>query len=57
MKVFPTLTGGIYVLLFSASLSQGVSNIPATLMLMNNVRDWVPLAVGVNLDGAGLVNG
>lgn len=57
MKVFPTFSGGTSILLFSALLSQGVSNVPATLMLINNVKNWVPLAVGVNLGGVGLVTG
>jgi len=57
MRILPMLTGGAYVLLISALLSQGISNVPATLILMNNVRDWVPLTVGVNLGGVGLAIG
>ncbi len=47
--------GGLAVFAASLGLSQVVSNVPATLMLAGSVRDWLPLAVGVNAGGVGSI--
>ncbi|MCD6324105.1 MAG: hypothetical protein J7L55_03245, partial [Desulfurococcales archaeon] len=47
--------GDLAVYAGSLTLSQVVSNVPATLMLVNSVGNWVPLAVGVNAGGVGTV--
>lgn len=41
------------VFLMSVGLSQVISNVPATLILLNVTRDWFPLALGVNVGGLG----
>jgi len=57
--VFSGLTGlgTVSTILVAAGLSQLVSNVPATILLLNHVRAWQPLAYGVNLGGVGLVTG
>lgn len=47
---------GISLFLTSAILSQLVSNVPATVLLLNG-RDWISLTVGVNIGGTGLIIG
>ena len=42
--------------LASALTSQAVSNVPATVLLLGG-KDWLPLAVGVNVGGTGFVLG
>ena len=53
------LHGARQVLLVAVALSQAVSNVPATIMLVDHVPHyyWRALAVGVNLGGVGLVTG
>lgn len=45
------------VIVFSAGLSQLISNVPATVMLASQNFSWLPLAVGVNLGGVGTIVG
>lgn len=52
-KTFPE------IIIFSAGLSQIISNVPVTVLFasINEKIQWLPLAVGVNLGGAGVVIG
>ncbi|MCE4628147.1 MAG: hypothetical protein F7C34_03245, partial [Desulfurococcales archaeon] len=52
-------SSGTHIILVSAVLSQLISNVPATILLINHVPParWVSLAVGVNLGGIGLLTG
>ncbi len=53
-KVFHvTINNPLAVLWTSALLSQLISNVPVTLMLIVNNPPWLPLAVGVDLGGLG----
>ncbi len=52
---FPT--GGAGLFLVSVGLSQFLSNVPATVLLSAGRPDWLPLALGVNLGGSGIVVG
>ncbi len=45
------------IYLFSAGLSQAISNVPAAIVLEDHVSNWLPLAVGVNIGGCGLIIG
>lgn len=45
------------VLLFSALLSQFISNVPTAVLLSHFTGDWAPLLVGVNIGGAGTLVG
>ncbi len=56
MGVVPPLEG-VTALASSALLSQVISNVPATITLLNHTADWRSLLVGVNLGGTGLVVG
>ncbi len=49
------LCNPLAVFITSASLSQVVSNVPASLLLLPLVREWIPLALGVNVGGVGTV--
>jgi len=49
--------GGVPLLLTSALLSQAISNVPATVLLIGHRPEWLPLAVGVNAGGTGLIVG
>lgn len=51
------LHGGLEALLISSGLSQVISNVPATITLIGNVRDWRALALGVNVGGTGFIIG
>jgi len=55
-RVIPSLTG-FNALIVSALLSQLISNVPATITLLNHIPDWRALAIGVNLGGTGLITG
>ncbi len=44
---------GLYIV--SVIASQAVSNVPATIILIQYTRDWATLAVGVNIGGLGLL--
>ncbi len=46
----------IETIFFSAFLSQIISNVPATVMLLSNVQ-WLPLAIGANIGGTGMIMG
>lgn len=48
---------GVKLFLTSAFLSQLVSNVPATILLLNEGKDWISLAAGVNIGGTGLIVG
>ena len=48
---------GVPLLLASSLLSQAVSNVPATVMLIGAKPEWLPLAVGVNAGGTGFIIG
>ncbi len=45
------------MILLSAFLSQIVSNVPSTVMLLSAKPSWLPLAIGINLGGTGLIIG
>jgi len=45
------------IILIAALLSQVISNVPTTIMLVNHVDKWVALAVGVNIGGTGSIIG
>ncbi len=48
----------LIILLFSAFLSQLISNVPATITLINHVdNNWLALAYGVNIEGVGTLIG
>ncbi|KUH34523.1 carboxylate transporter [Thermococcus celericrescens] len=47
---------GLGLFLTSAFLSQLVSNVPATVLLLGG-SEWLPLAAGVNVGGTGLIIG
>ena len=49
--------GGVPLLLASSLLSQAVSNVPSTVLLIGAKPEWLPLAVGVNAGGTGLIIG
>ncbi len=45
------------VILAAALLSQAISNVPATIMLVNHTGNWAALMIGANTGGAGLATG
>ncbi|WP_456395153.1 SLC13 family permease [Thermococcus sp.] len=47
----------LVVLLAGAGLSQATSNVPATVMLLPARPPWIPLTLGVNLGGNGIIIG
>ncbi len=55
--ISPILKPDLNILLLSVILSQIISNVPATVMLISHSPYWLPLAVGVNLGGTGSVIG
>ena len=48
---------GLEVYIDALLLSQVVSNVPATIILAPHTRDWLPLALGVNIGGVFLLTG
>ncbi|CAD5244412.1 SLC13 family permease [Thermococcus camini] len=52
---FPS--GGLALFLASAGLSQLISNVPATVLFLGSKPEWLPLALGVNLGGTGMIIG
>ncbi len=44
-------------LLIAALLSQIMSNVPATIILVNHINNWIALAIGVNIGGTGIITG
>ena len=52
-----TLPSEGVLFLASAGLSQLISNVPATVIFLGSKPEWLPLALGVNLGGNGLVVG
>ncbi|NJE31349.1 anion transporter [Thermococcus sp. 18S1] len=48
---------GLAVFLASAGLSQLISNVPATVVFLGSKPEWLPLALGVNLGGTGIITG
>ncbi len=57
-NILPPLKSSISVVLLSAGLSQLISNVPATVVLISAGKpEWLPLALGVNLGGTGIVIG
>ena len=57
LSIYPLISGRATIILYSALLSQAISNVPAAILLVNGVRDWMALAVGVNLGGVGFITG
>ncbi len=53
--MFPTGGTGLFVV--SATLSQLFSNVPATVLLSAGKPEWLPLSLGVNIGGSGIVVG
>ena len=53
----PKLSGGVAGVMLAAALSQGVSNVPATALLLGTGIGWRSLAIGTNLGGVWLVTG
>ncbi|ALV63505.1 Anion permease ArsB/NhaD-like [Thermococcus sp. 2319x1] len=49
--------GGIELMLLSAGISQVISNVPATVLLLPQEPEWLSLALGVNLGGNGVIVG
>ena len=49
--------GGVPLLLTSSLISQAISNVPATVLLIGGRPDWLPLSAGVNAGGTGLIIG
>ena len=47
----------VKLLIASATLSQLISNVPATVVFISSRPEWLPLAVGVNTGGTGLIIG
>ncbi len=48
----------IRIIIISAGLSQIISNVPATVMLLSrNNLPWLPVALGVNVGGTGIMTG
>ncbi len=45
------------IFLAGISLSQVISNVPATIVLSGTTRKWLPLIIGTNLGGIGLLPG
>ncbi|WP_297522053.1 SLC13 family permease [Thermococcus sp.] len=48
---------GVSLLLASSLLSQIISNVPATVLIIGAKPEWLPLAVGVNAGGTGFIIG
>lgn len=48
---------GVGLMLLSAGISQVISNVPATVLLLPSEPEWLPLALGVNLGGNGIIVG
>ncbi len=48
---------GRTLILVSALISQAVSNVPATILLIKMTNSWKSLAIGVNLGGVGIFIG
>ncbi|WP_258084201.1 SLC13 family permease [Thermococcus thermotolerans] len=48
---------GLALFLASAGLSQLISNVPATVVFLGSKPEWLPLALGVNLGGTGIITG
>jgi len=46
---------GVELFITSAGLSQLLSNVPATVFLLAGRPDWLPLALGVNIGGNGII--
>ena len=53
----PAIANPVAEVFLPATLSQVVSNVPATLLLIGHVSSWKSLAVGANLGGVGLITG
>lgn len=53
----PHIRGGLGVVMIAAVLSQAVSNVPATALLLGTGVGWRSLAIGANLGGVWLVTG
>ncbi len=54
---YPLLGSALGIVVISSLLSQLVSNVPATILLIDSVSRWGTLAVGVNLGGTGFILG
>ncbi len=52
-----TVRNPVVELVLPIALSQVVSNVPATILLLNHVENWKLLALGVNIGGLGFVIG
>ncbi len=53
LHLAPHVGGGVWTLLTAVGLSQVISNVPATVVLMPTTRDWRDLLVGVTVGGFG----
>ncbi len=47
----------IFLFYLGTLLSQVISNVPATIMLLNHTKDWITLAIATNLGGIGAITG
>jgi len=54
---YPLLSTSLGTVVVATLLSQVVSNVPATILLIDSVSKWGALAVGVNLGGTGFILG
>jgi len=57
MNIIPVLNSGFEIMIISIILSQFISNVPATITLLNHVNSWVAFALGVNIGGVGFILG
>ncbi len=56
-NMIPHISSKISILYWGVLLSQVMSNVPATIFLIDNVTNWKVLAIAVNLGGVGLIIG
>ncbi len=59
LSIVPQLETSFHVVLLSTLLSQVISNVPATITLVEHVPShlWKALTIGVNLGGVGFITG
>ena len=53
----PNLSTKLSILYWGSFLSQTMSNVPATIFLLDYTKDWKALAIATNLGGVGLIIG
>ncbi len=53
IDIFSIKCNDIMLMIYSSLLSQIISNVPATVLLSNLYKNWLPIAYGVNAGGNG----